>query len=284
MESVGFREMIAALRAVQPEYLPPSININKQNVRTLDAGTPPAPQKPRDARFDVAVKAAFAAFRDAKRDYLLNLEPKVIKALARRDDVFLTLRAIKPCTLFTFAGPPTGDGVLAMNGLVLECLAPVLAKSDLEAYGFRLQYLATDVLIKHKGFKGGWVLADTKAAQWPLVKDLFFEAPAHPQRENMQETIGRALGYPARMGYNTVTFKDVNEEQALDAQLGTKVDGVSGVHFWCIDGTAQDMTNILYFFKACNEAAQSAGIALRMDLNEYPAMKARFEQWKGAHG
>ncbi|KAH9890269.1 hypothetical protein F4778DRAFT_785427 [Xylariomycetidae sp. FL2044] len=314
MANVGVVAMIAALRAEQPgigmakltsqikERLPSTIEmIKKQQIRDICQQLDAASSTP-ECGTNVATlqndhcQGAYTSFRDAERHGYLSLDPDTLLSFNGGDaskphwapaanlrhhfEIFLTLAGLKPCTLIlgSYISPVCP---IAVNGIVIDGLAPIISRLDLGAYGFELHYIAADVLtsqVAHRGFKGGWVFADTRSEQWPLVRDIFLGPSGTPPRRTPEDTIGRALGYPVRsMGADAVTFIDLTETEVMQKMFGADVPPVIGIEFCTIPGDAADMKRIVEYYVACVQAAKEVDINLDIDLSRHAGLARFFE-------
>lgn len=122
-------------------------------VRILDnpSNTPVTITRPRDESFPAnIVNQAFSVYRDAERQFLLDLEhdtvrnlypqgpePKchAVAHLRHHVELLLTLKGMKPCVPFV---SPKPTGIATMDNMVLRCLVPLMEQFDLESYGFKL--------------------------------------------------------------------------------------------------------------------------------------------------
>ncbi|KAH8675477.1 hypothetical protein BX600DRAFT_432055 [Xylariales sp. PMI_506] len=311
--NLGLREMIAGLRAHQPglglkkltvevkQRLPAnsSSQIEKKQIKeiclSLDSTTQEVPAvRPRDNEYQAICKEAFHAYRSAERNYYLGLDDNAKQVLfgeyngppwyaachlRHHIEVLLTLKGVKPCTLFASPGDDVSGAAAIFNDLILKCLAPVIDRFNLMLYGFNLKYLGTDVLtsdLGHPGFKGDWVLADTRSDKWPLVQDIFFQP--QPERRFEESAVGEALGYPARAGDNTIRFTDETEHQVLLREIGPDVLCVDGMEFYCDGGNLRVWADINAFFRRCADAAKEAGTTLKIDMEGYSQMEETFKK------
>lgn len=228
----------------------------------------PAP-KPRDEAFNEAAGKVFVTFRGSERKYMLEciIDPEQspsalvlqmpahpIFSLRHHIEVYLTLKGLKPCTLF-FASLTGGFPAQLLAGIVLECLIPALDQhfgdggnngiDNLEAYGFRLHYIAGQVQTHtpHGGFDGAWVLADTQNAKWPLVRDALFKT--NEKRMIPEAIIGAAMGYPVKVFGNmhhSITFQDHTEQEAIEQEFAG-AHPVDAMFFLCNCGSKSTNTH-----------------------------------------
>ncbi|XXH02114.1 hypothetical protein Hte_008482 [Hypoxylon texense] len=290
MANIALREMIRALRSENPgigfkkltaqvkAVLPEDMEVQKKTVREvcqyLDDENQPATQiRARDDSFHSHIKEAFEMFRDAERAYLLALGENTVRSITKNPDapgwfaasqlrhyfeILLTLKGMKPCTLVTM-----NNGEEVMNGMVLQCLAPMMERFDLESYGFTLRYLAHDVLTEqplHPGFKGGWIFANKQSEKWSKVEDIFLLP--HPGRRNRENAVGSALGYPLPDGGMTVLLIDDTETSQLEQITGEDVDEVIGMEFFCVGGGGH-MKLLHQYYAQCEQAAKDVGRFVR---------------------
>ncbi|KAI4860364.1 hypothetical protein F4820DRAFT_110632 [Hypoxylon rubiginosum] len=293
MANIALREMIRALRSENPgiglkkltaqikAFLPEDMVVEKKTVREvyqgLDDQHQPATQiRARDDNFHSRIKAAFEMFRDAERAYLLAFDNEKVRSITKDPDapgwyaasqlrhyfeIFLTLKGKKPCTL---AGMNAGEELI--NGMVLQCLAPMMEQFELESYGFTLRYLAHDVLTEqlgHPGFKNSWIFADKQSEKWNSVEDIFLLP--HPGQRNREDAIGAALGYPLPGGETTVWLIDETETSELQRITGEEVDEVIGMEFFCIDGNVGHRVRLHEYYAQCKQAAKDVGVQLKID-------------------
>lgn len=123
-----------------------------------------ASERPRDESFNEVAKKVFIAFREAERAYMRCTDRQdVNEAMVLKDgnelmrlyavcnlrhhlEVFLTLRGLKPCTLFYFDPTSvlvarladTDATVRLMTAVVLKIFVQIFERFELESYGFRL--------------------------------------------------------------------------------------------------------------------------------------------------
>ncbi|KAI6082498.1 hypothetical protein F4821DRAFT_272459 [Hypoxylon rubiginosum] len=274
---IGLKKLTAQIKAVLPDDLAPEKKTVKEVCQHLDDENQPAAQtKPRDHTFYSRTKAAFEMFRDAERAYLLAFDKAKVRSVTRNPDapdwfaasqlrhhfeILLTLRGKKPCTLAAM-----NPGYEMINGMVLQCPAPMMDQYELESYGFTLRYLTHDVLteqLMHPGFKGGWIFADKHSEKWDKVEDIFLLP--HPGRRNREDAVGEALGYPMPGGNGVVRIIDNTETSELERIAGEEVDSVIGMEFFCIRCNGEKLMMLHKYFVECKVAIKDIGIDLDVD-------------------
>ncbi|KUI67466.1 hypothetical protein VM1G_03111 [Cytospora mali] len=272
-----------------------SSEANTKDTATEAATGPTAALQPRDQRFKEVTERFFLDFRSAERQYLLNLDSGLSKKMRSGEDgeevlpdmypvshvrhymeVLFVLKGLKPCTLF-FLHHHDDSAARILTGVVVRCLAPALERFGIESYGFRLHYIATDILTMYQhNYKGAWVLVDTGSSKWPLVRDVFFKA--EPERLVPEQIICSALGYPVKVRPNMerqVQFKDEDEWKVLRGVLGEgKVCCVDGTEFSCSDGNPTEWQDIMHFFDKCRDVALEVGTQLQICADLHPALRA----------
>ncbi|KAJ0124790.1 hypothetical protein J7T55_006131 [Diaporthe amygdali] len=306
----GSKAIITAMRAAQPytglkrltvevnDLLPPKMKVEKHElrdfVRILDnpSNTPVTITRPRDESFPAnIVNQAFSVYRDAERQFLLDLEhdtvrnlypqgpePKchAVAHLRHHVELLLTLKGMKPCVPFV---SPKPTGIATMDSMVLRCLVPLMEQFDLESYGFKLYYIATNIRTttqQFRGFKGSWVFADLRSVAWPLVRDIFV-TPRDPVHRLPESLLCRAMGMPVHNDrlINRVVIKDHTEYELLQSAFDQDTCQVGVVDIFCDDGNKEDWLVIIRYFKRCQLVALELGTALIIDVGEHPMM----EQW-----
>ncbi|KAI2627723.1 hypothetical protein GGR54DRAFT_590223 [Hypoxylon sp. NC1633] len=291
---IGLKKLTTEVSALLPESMAPEKNKIKDICQHLDAQDQPGTQlRTRNNGFDARVRAAIEMFRDAERAYMLALDNKTkrtIRIASRAPshpswyaasqlrhyfEVLLTLKGKKPCTLMTMNGGR--ENAAMINGIMFQCLAPMMEQFELESFGFTLHYLAHDVLteqVLHPGFKGAWIFADTQAEKWSQVEDIFLLP--HPGRRNPDDAIGAALAYPVPGGDATVLYIDSTETSELKRITGDdKVDGVIGMEFFCIEGPLMQarLSTLVEHFYDCSKIAHNVGMELKMNAKEHPLLE-----------
>lgn len=123
---------------------------NDLNATPLIKNTTPETLE-RDEKFKAVVKNAFLDFKVRERDFFMGLKSRQAKILGggtyvgrlRRStylrhhvEFLLTMKEIKPCTLFTHT---CGESVITF--MVQKCLKPVFERYKLAKYGFLLQQI-----------------------------------------------------------------------------------------------------------------------------------------------
>ncbi|KAI1765640.1 hypothetical protein GGR53DRAFT_489133 [Hypoxylon sp. FL1150] len=274
---IGLKKLTAQLKAVLPDDMAPEKKSVKEICQHLDDPEQPAIQaKTRDDNFNSRIKASFEMIRDTERAYLLALDKKMLpfptnsadtpdwyaaSQLRHYFEILLTLKGKKPCTL---AAMMSGEKVI--NGMILQCLAPMMEQFELESYGFVLRYLAHDVLSvqpMHPGFKGGWIFADKQSDKWNKVEDVFLLP--HPGRRNPEDVIGAALGYPMPGGKGSVYLIDNTETSELERITGEEVDSVIGMEFFCIKCNGEKLMMLHKWFSECKVAIKDIEIDVGVD-------------------
>ncbi|OTA63372.1 hypothetical protein K449DRAFT_381870 [Hypoxylon sp. EC38] len=289
---IGPNRLTTQIKAVLPESMAPEKKTVEEICQHLDDQDQPVTQtRTRDDNFNTRIRAAFEMFRDAERGYLLDLDENMMRSigsdlgfpnpprlhvasqLRHYFEVLLTLKGKKPCTLITMHFP---QGSVMMNGMVLQCLSPMIQQFELESYGFTLRYLAHDVLTeqrRHLGFKGGWIFADKHSEHWNKVLDIFLLP--HPGRRNPEDNIGAALGYPLPGGNATILFIDDTETSELERITGEKLPAsVIGMEFFCTEG---GFSRLLGYYLQCKQAAADVGVRLQIDTEEHPSFEMFLE-------
>ncbi|KAK7707141.1 hypothetical protein SLS64_007351 [Diaporthe eres] len=307
--NLGSRAMIAALREAQPEtglkklttevneLLPSKMQVQKHELRDFvrslgePADRPVAAIKPRDESFMKNVaEQAFTILREAEREFLLNLDHYSITKMHNPSDspkchpvahlryhfqVLLALKGIVPCVPFV---SPKETGTDVMNAMVLRCLVPVMEQLDLESYGFRLLYIASDVLtstIRFRGFKGSWVLADTQSAAWNLIREIFTPLPPRdPARRIPEKVMCVALGFPVYTNniINEVVIRDRTEYELLQDSFDQDTCRVCAMKIFCDNGSVEDWQAIRSYYMVCRDIALELGTVLDLDLGDHPMM------------
>ncbi|KAI0378567.1 hypothetical protein F5Y04DRAFT_261714 [Hypomontagnella monticulosa] len=290
---VGLKKLTAEIQAILPESMKPEKKTIKEIRQYLDnEEQPTTPTKARGNEFNRRIQAAFEMFRDAERDYLLGLGRTTVRSALRNPraqswsaasylrhyfEILLTLKNMKPCTLICMGTGPQGS--IMMNGMVLQCLAPMMQRFELESYGFTLRYLAHDVLTEqlgHSGFKGSWIFADKQSEAWSKVEDIFLLP--HPGRRTPEDTIGSALGYPLPGGNATISLIDGTETSELRAITGAVIrDGVIGIQFFCTEGR---FAELLEYYVQCKLMAKDFGVFLKIDAEGHPSFEKYIESEK----
>ncbi|KAI2620875.1 hypothetical protein GGS26DRAFT_294490 [Hypomontagnella submonticulosa] len=270
---IGLKKLTAEIRAVLPESMAPAKKTVKEICQQIDGEDQLGTQnRTRDDNFSTRIRAAFEMFRDAERAYLLASDGRTIKSdapawyaasqLRHYFEVLLTLKGKKPCTLVAMA---SHEGSVMLNGMVLQCLAPMIQQFELESYAFTLRYLAHDVLTSqpaHPGFKGSWIFADQQSQKWNEVQDIFLMP--HPGRRNPEVNIGAALGYPAVPGYGTVWYIDDTETSELQRITGDEVDKVIGMEFFNGQG---GFARAITHYHECKKAVEDVGVRLQIEID-----------------
>ncbi|KAK7747839.1 hypothetical protein SLS53_001088 [Cytospora paraplurivora] len=275
----GRCEMISALRAVHPDMglkkfathvnglLPSDMGLPKHLIRDYlrsnekfaneeGAEKIASSLRPRDESFKTVVKQAFVAFREAERAYMLDETRQETAELRRTNagvllnyfrhyiEVLLTLKGVKPCTLFC-SNPDTmlmrslsdsGLSARIFTAVVCKYLVPVLERFDIESYGFKLHYIANDVKTDSPSgrFKGSWVFADTQSPLWPQVRDIFFSTDA--EVITSESATAKALGYPVSFEgppEYCIEFQDRTEFIHLGGDPNDGGGCIVGTYFRC---------------------------------------------------
>ncbi|KAG8164028.1 hypothetical protein KVR01_005946 [Diaporthe batatas] len=313
--NLGQREVISAMRAAHPEMglkrlttevnkvLPSKMEVEKSKLRDFlrsrdePANAPVADTKPRDDDFITHMACPiFHHLREAEREYLLNLDNASIIAtspphsdsggrchpvahLRHHLVVLLVLLGFRPCALFLSTKV---EGIATMSEMVLRCLVPLMEKFDLESYGFKLLYVATNPRThnqRFRGFRGTWVLADTRHPGWIVVREMFVAPPRAPIPPRMMCI---ALGYPTHDRpedgddefYNKVEILDATEHALLKDSFSQGVCRVCVLKIFCGQGSETDWERIVRYFGACGELAEKhVGTKLSLDLSEHERMR-----------
>lgn len=95
-------------------------------------------------------------------------------------EIAFVLAGIKPCVLMAHALWPG-----FAKGIAEECLRPLMDKYGLEGKGFELHEIRHPMLTSnpvHPGFQWGWVFANRRHADFPLVQRVFLQRSRSPWR------------------------------------------------------------------------------------------------------
>jgi hypothetical protein len=206
-------------------------------------------------------------------------------------EILLTLKGIKPCTLFW---TPVPASVAIYARLVEQHLIPLIDEQRLRDYGFVLRKINHPVATEtHCGFQKVYILADTRSEHWPLVQDVFILP--HPGQKPDDTRIGKALGYPVPQCNQTksrhdeyiidslrsdivgqtnrtgiIKYKDETEKKKLrwttgSDRMGDKVCAIEAFTYRAPVGLC-DGGAVRAHFEACERAARSVGRALGLSM------------------
>ncbi|CAN8096678.1 unnamed protein product [Discula destructiva] len=316
--NIGTRAMIKAIRDVQPgiglkrltaeinERLPPEFKVDKHNVRdfcreldsAVGGGSASPGLKPRDEAFAAVVKEAFVAFRDAEREFFLDLDRQLHKAddfdlvieLRYYGQILFNLKGLLPITFMFCDGSPDNDTapIHFINNLVFTCLAPVLERFDLEAYGFSLHHIMTGrafTSFRIPEFRGAWLFVDSQSASWPQVRDMYI-TPSPTRLPPTQEEGYAVLGHPASLGENEIVLEDYTEQKVLEELLreeqpGVKVTGVGVQTFGCVAADADDWVSLMMYLQKRCDAAAEVGIELVVNTSRHLELQAVIQNGYG---
>lgn len=139
--------------------------------------------------------------------------------------------------------------------------------------------VATNVRIHNEGFhgfKGSWILADTRSPSWHVVREMFVAMPTVPIPPPFMCV---ALGFPLQDEneddefYNKVEILDATEHTLLKDHFSQRMCRVGVLKIFCGQGGAADWERIVEYYMACRDLAAMLGTELRLDLCEYPRMR-----------
>jgi len=259
--------------------------LDKNNLNTKPENEDAALQPlPRDAKFGDVVKDAFIDFKTRERNFFLALSGAQSRKASDGDssdpmyatchmrhhvEFLLTLKEIKPCTLFVH-----GTAQDLFTEMVQKCLKPVVEKYKLARYGFHLQQITHQMpTTAHHGFQNGWVFADTRSSLWPEVNYLFLTPNT---RKADEDRIGKALGYPidSAIGRGS-TFRAVDYTEMDDIKAAThkEVCCVSAFEFFCGTGFGH-FKDLMVHYNKCMTAAEDVGTLLKVDLSGHRELEA----------
>ncbi|KAJ8075937.1 hypothetical protein PM082_021569 [Marasmius tenuissimus] len=236
------------------------------------------PLLPRDNTYREKMKAAFTNFRVAERHYLLTL-PNDLKLhlqpspsptttpvpywyyaahLSYHCELLFTLGGLKPCVLFAH-----GTSVQFIDDLIQTCLKPVLEEHNILAYGFSLSRISHDTpTTAHKGFKDGWIFADLRNPQYPLVERVLLRP--YPGGRIPEVEIGTALGYPTVRGTHWVEYLDETEREELARVAEVpEICCVIAMEYTC-DEDPDNPQRVLAHFRQCANLMQIVGRTLKL--------------------
>ncbi|KAK1218422.1 hypothetical protein PQX77_018886 [Marasmius sp. AFHP31] len=245
------------------------------------------PQLPRDDTYHEVMKSAFTKFRVAERHYLLTL-PNDLKLhlqpspfsptpttpvvphwyyaahLSYHCELLFTLGGLKPCVLFAHG---SSGAVQFIDDLIRTCLNPILEEFNILAYGFLLSRISHDTpTTTHGGFKNGWVLADLRNPQYPLVERVFLRHYTENGGRIPEVDVGTALGYPTVRGTHWVEYLDETEREELARVAQVQVPGiccVTAMEYTC-DEDPENPQKVIAHFRQCAKLMQMVGRTLKL--------------------
>tara|TARA_R110002003_G_scaffold104_3_gene8197 strand:+ start:6517 stop:7260 length:744 start_codon:yes stop_codon:yes gene_type:complete len=184
-------------------------------------------------------------------------------------EICMTLKGLKPCVLFLASQP---EAPPMYEPLVVEVVEPLFEEYRLAEYGFVLQRVEhSQPMGSSRSFKGSWVLADTRSAEWDVVQRAFLDARRTTDIAVLDAS--RALGYPMTTPLDFDSGRVVYRED-YEEQLFEGLDGQE--HFvaamdYRVGGSRQDYERVLKHFEEWRIAAGTVGRYLVLWIDQHPA-------------
>ncbi|XMA16185.1 hypothetical protein WAI453_008976 [Rhynchosporium graminicola] len=257
----------------------------------------PEALKPREAVFDEIVKEAFEELATKEREFLMGLSktdamalipiPGIstaelpLKAACQQRhyvEILLTLKGIKPCTIFFH---PFATHIFTR--LVKEVLKPIFKTHELRSYGFELRRIEHATMIDmgrpqpDAFWIGGWFLVDTLSPHWPAIQEIYCSPVqiniSRQDNNSYQDRLCKILGYPVngyprQEDFNRVSYMDETECRELARLTGKSEDKIEVIGFEYEDdeGDEERWMRCVVHFNICKRAMKSVGRSLEFDV------------------
>ncbi|KAJ3194891.1 hypothetical protein HK101_001662 [Irineochytrium annulatum] len=174
-------------------------------------------------------------------------------------EFLLLLYQMKPCVLFAYNAAPDSPEAGFIPNLIEKVVRPVMP--DLTPHGYELYHIEHAMKTSnpvHPGFQGAWVLANTKHANYGVVRQAFMTPTDQRVPEQL---IGKALGYPTHYGNLNVMYVD----ETRSAQRNTMI----AVTDYTSENKPDCHESIKSHFAKCRQIFASLGHSLSLHVEPF---------------
>ncbi|KAH3990816.1 hypothetical protein HBH52_001610 [Parastagonospora nodorum] len=184
-------------------------------------------------------------------------------------EIILALSNLKPSVLF-WAETEGANASPVFNNYVETVVQPLFKSFGLEQYGYILQMIPNEVIVNgRENWGGAWVLADTRSAQWDVVRYVYFNAN---DTEHQIPITGEALGLPVLPGLSgyemRFTITNTTATQELSEIVQEKVQPVVALDYRGSEDRMQTEWSKKHFVR-CEAVAARHNMRLKFECHPW---------------